>query len=347
MSENVKIPPELVVSPGKIKARQGVFQVVLTNKENFASTYRLSAADPGGLCSYSFDKETVTLEAGGTANIALTVRFNKTPIVGTSKVCDFSVIAIKGKGESIAAGGQLECPSRFPVWALSAGGLAVAAIIVVVVVLASSGGSPAGLPSNGSATTTPTASVTATPSPTAGATSPSITPTPTASTPSATPTATQTTSTPSSTPTVTPTISPTPTPTPTSTPTPAPAIPDLAGQWRWDVTVTFAAGVCAGEEGVKPTRIVEITQLGKDITVSGFPNPAKILTGDVTLDGVTGKWVVKLQGSYPEDEGITTGEYTLELNSTFDEMTGNENWNWVGGGGSCPGSTSAISAKKN
>ena len=346
MSENTKIPSELTISPEKIKARQGVFKVILTNKENLVNTYQLNARDPGGLCNYSFNKQTVTLEAGGTATIALTVKFNKTPLAGASKVCDFTVTAIKGKGESIAARGQLECPSRFPVWALSAGGVVVAAIIVVVIVLANKGGSPAELLTNGSAATTSTASVTATPSPTASATLASPTPTQTTSTPASTPTATQTTSTPTSTPTVTQTTSPTPTPPPTSTPTVTPAIPDLAGQWQWDVTVTFASGVCAGEEGPKPTRIIEITQLGKDVTVSGFPNAAKILTGDVTFDNTISKWIVKLHGSYPEDEGTTTGDYTLELNNTFDEMTGDENWNWVGGGGSCPGSTSTVSAKK-
>jgi len=338
MSENIKIPQELIVSPGKIKARQGDFQVILTNKENLVNTYQLKAGDPGGLCNYSFSKETVTLEAGGTATITLTVKFKKTPFAGASKVCDFTITATKGIGESIAAGGQRECPSRFPVWALSDGGVVVAAIIVVVIVLASKGG--------GSATPTSTPSVTATPSLTSSATTPSATPTQTTSTPTSAPTTTQTTSTPTSTPTATQTPSPTTTPTSTSTPTITPTIPNIAGQWQWDVTVTFASGVCAGEEGPSPTRIIELTQQGNDVTVSGFPNPAKILTGDVTFDNTTGKWIVRLQGSYPEDTGTTTGEYTLELNNTFDEMTGDENWNWVGGGGSCPGSMSTVSAEK-
>jgi hypothetical protein len=82
------------------------------------------------------------------------------------------------------------------------------------------------------------------------------------------------------------------------------------------------------------------------VTFSGFQNPSQILTGDITLDNAADKWIVKLTGNYPEGQGTTTNNFTLELNNTFDEMTGDENWDWVGEVGSCPGSNSTVSAIK-
>ena len=137
----------------------------------------------------------------------------------------------------------------------------------------------------------------------------------------------------------------TPTTPAATTPTARP-IPNIAGQWQWDLTVTVATGACAGEEGPKPARIIQVTQQGENVTISGFPSPSKILTGDITFDNATDKWIVKLTGSYPEGEGATTGEYTLELNNTYDEMTGDENWDWVGDVGSCPGSKSTVLVTK-
>jgi len=134
--------------------------------------------------------------------------------------------------------------------------------------------------------------------------------------------------------------------TPAATTPTAPPIPSIAGQWQWDLTVTVATGACAGEEGPKPSRIIQITQQGENVTFSGFPSPSKILYGDITLDDAADKWIVKLTGSYPEGQGTTTGEYTLELNNTFDEMTGDESWNWVGDVGSCPGSKSTVVVTK-
>jgi hypothetical protein len=341
MSVSSEEVQELILSPEKIKARRGVFRVILNNTRNSVNTYQLKAADPGGLCDYSFDKETVTLEAGSTATFNLTVKLKKIPLTGASKVCDFTITAIKDRGESVTAKGQLECPSRLPVWALAVGGAVVIVIIVVAVVLGNKGGSSTELLTNNPATTIPATPITTTTPPASIAlttTTPGLTPT----SPTATPTATNTiptTTTATQTTTATATTSPTPTAT-TQT------VPNIAGQWQWDVTVTVAGGVCAGEEGASPTRTVTLTQQGKDVTISGFPNPEKILTGDITFDNTIGKWIVKLHGSYPEDQGITTGDYTLVLNDTFDEMTGEENWNWVGGGGSCPGSKSTVTARK-
>ncbi len=45
MSENAKAAQELIVTPEKIKARQGDFQIILNNKGNSANTYQLKADD--------------------------------------------------------------------------------------------------------------------------------------------------------------------------------------------------------------------------------------------------------------------------------------------------------------
>jgi hypothetical protein len=82
--------------------------------------------------------------------------------------------------------------------------------------------------------------------------------------------------------------------------------------------------------------------------MSGFllSNPSTSLSGEIKFDSAAEKWIVKFSGSYPEDQGTTTTAFTLVLNSTFDEMTGDENWDWVGGGGSCPGSKSTVTTTK-
>jgi hypothetical protein len=334
MSENAQITTELSISPKKIRARKGDFQVTISNKEKLTNTYHLKASDPDGLCTYNFNTDTITVEAGGIAKVTLIAGFKKTQFTGASKVCNFTVTAAKTTGEANTVEGQLECPAMLPVWALAAGGLLVVAIIAVVVVLASSGDNSDQTPLNTSTTTT---TVTTKPSPSINQTTQTST------------TSTTTTQITSSFITTTATSSPittmtTATPTPTITTTTV-TIPNIAGQWRWNLTVTVATGACAGEEGPQSPRIIQITQNGKDVTMSGFlsSNPSTSISGNITFDDSTKHWVVKFSGSYAEDQGITTTNYILVLNSTFDEMTGDENWDWSG---SCPGSKSTVVAKK-
>lgn len=351
MSGNIQIQQELIVSPEKIKARQGDFQVILHNKGSLVNTYQLKAGDPGGLCSYSFNNETVTLEAGSTATITLTVKFKKAPFAGASKVCDFTITAIKAERESITAKGQLECPSRLPIWALAACGVVAIAIIVVVSVLANKGGSSTELLTNSHLTMTPTASATNTPlltatTSTATTSTPKTTPVPTQTTTSftSTTTTTPTTSIPTSTTNTTPTPSASATPTPPST-TATSSIPNISGTWDWHLTITVANGACAGEEGAESPRNIKITQNEKDVTMSGFllSAPSTSLSGEITFDSASDKWIVKFSGSYAEDGGTTTSNYTLVLNNSFDVMTGEENWDW---NGTCSGSKSTITATK-
>ena len=125
-------------------------------------------------------------------------------------------------------------------------------------------------------------------------------------------------------------------------------IPNIAGQWQWNLTVTVAKGVCAGEEGVQPPCTVQITQNGNDVTISGFlaSNPSTSLSGEITFDNAADKWIIKFSGRYSEDQGTTQSNYTLVLDNTFDKMTGDEEWDWIGGGQSCTGSKSTVVANK-
>jgi hypothetical protein len=132
---------------------------------------------------------------------------------------------------------------------------------------------------------------------------------------------------------------------PTSITSTTRSIPNISGRWVWNLTVTVATGECAGEEGAQSPRNIQITQNGKDITMSGFllKSPSTSISGEITFDNSADKWIVKFSGSYAEDGGTTTTNYTLILNNTFDKLTGDENWDW---NGSCSNSKSTVIAIK-
>jgi hypothetical protein len=323
MSETTQMAQDLNVSPKKSRARKGYFQVTINNKGNLSNTYQLKAGDAEEMCTYNFNTDTVTVEAGATAKVILTVSFKKTLFTGAPKVCNFTVTAIKATREVETAEGQLECPSLLPMWAFAACGLAAVAIIAVVIVLAN-GGNGSKLPANTSVATTPTTSVTTKPPLT------SITTTPT----SVTPTTTATTTTPTT--TATPTA-------PTTTQV-ADSPPNLNGVWAFVIKVTEANGVCSGEAGSSSGRQIQITQSGRNVTLSGFLGiPANQLTGDITFDA--GLWIIKVSGSYPEDGGVTTSSHRLVVKNTSD-ISGDEDWEWTGPGGTCPGGKASVTATK-
>ena len=99
----------------------------------------MSAEDPDKMCVYNFDAETVTVEAGTTVTITLTVRFKDTLPTGAPKTCNFTVKAAKATGEVEKAQGQLERPARLPIWALVSSGVTVVCVIVIVIVLVCGG----------------------------------------------------------------------------------------------------------------------------------------------------------------------------------------------------------------
>jgi hypothetical protein len=334
MSENTQITQEVNVSPKKNRARKGHFQVTINNKENLTNTYQLKASDSEEMCTYNFDTDAVTVEAGATAKVALTVSFKKPLFIGAPKVCNFTVTAITSKMEVKTAEGQLECPALLPVWALASGGLAVVAIIAVVIVVANSGDGSAKSPANTSVATVPTTSVTTKPSLTSTTTTPTSATQPSTSF-SLTTSVTATT-------TTTPTTTATPTAPTTTQVVDTP--PNLNGVWAFVIKVTEANGVCAGEAGNSSSRQITITQSGRNVTLSGFlGNPANQLTGDITLDA--GLWIVKVSGSYPEDGGTTTTSHRLVVKNTSD-ISGDEDWEWSGPGGTCPGGKASVTATR-
>ena len=125
-------------------------------------------------------------------------------------------------------------------------------------------------------------------------------------------------------------------------------IPDIAGEWQWNLTVTVANGACAGEEGPQAPYTVQITENGEDVTISGFlaSNPSTSISGKIMLDNTIDKWVVTFSGSYAEDGGTTTTNYRLLLNNTYDTMTGDEAWSWALGTLTCKDCKSIVVANK-
>jgi hypothetical protein len=165
--------------------------------------------------------------------------------------------------------------------------------------------------------------------------------------------------TPASSTSLAPPLMPTPTPTTfTTTTTPPlttipttailPPMPNIAGTWLWNLEVTVANGACAGETRVQSPRNVQITQNGATVTMSGFlnSNPELTISGIVAFDQVSKWWIVNISGEYDEDQGRTSATYILTLNNSYDVMTGEESWSWSGGGGTCPGGKSVVTANK-
>jgi len=340
MSTGTQSTPEVNISPKKIRAKKGTFQVTIPNREKQAHSYQLKASDPEGMCNYKFDKENITVAPGSTETITLTVAFKKVHLTGTSKVCNFTVAATGTAGEIKTAAGQLECPAILPLWVLLFGALTVVAVIAVVVIMLANGGkeeSP-GLTTN----TTKTATSATTQQPTTLTTSTSALVTPT-TTHTTTAQISATTTTAVSTTTTTATTTASTSAATTTTTSSANTPPDLNGSWNFTITVTQANGVCAGESGTS-TKTMTITQKGQDITIAGFlGSPANKLTGTIGLE--SGIWVINVSGSYGEDGGTTTSSHRLEVKSTS-EISGTEDWSWSGGGGTCPGGKATVTATR-
>jgi hypothetical protein len=146
--------------------------------------------------------------------------------------------------------------------------------------------------------------------------------------------------------------SPTPSPSPTQSPTPSPTptIPNLTGPWTFTFKIIAATGVCGGDVGSVSADQIQITQNGDAVTLSGFQHsPANQLTGKFIRPPSAlsaDHWVIQVSGSYPEDGGITNSSQTFVINSAND-MSGEESWDWSGGGGSCPGGKATVTATRS
>jgi len=89
---------------------EGTFRVQLTNLGNAEIALDLSAMDPEEGCTYLFDPHRVTLEAGGSKEVSLTVRPKERPLE-EAKRYDFRVRAVPANAPHKAREvlGQLEC----------------------------------------------------------------------------------------------------------------------------------------------------------------------------------------------------------------------------------------------
>lgn len=60
-----------------------------------------------------------------------------------------------------------------------------------------------------------------------------------------------------------------------------------------------------------------------------------------TLNGTQGSW----SGSYPEDGGTTTEEFTVTFTSNNTMFNGGSTWTWSDGLGGCSGSSTITGSK--
>ncbi|MFV1988085.1 MAG: hypothetical protein ACC682_12450 [Gemmatimonadota bacterium] len=119
---------------------------------------------------------------------------------------------------------------------------------------------------------------------------------------------------------------------------------DPAGIWIFNIRVTVATGICAGEEGDSSAFPITITKTGEappyQVTARGFLGvETNMLTG--TFDA--NNRLLLNSGSYPEEDGVTTPVHDLTATSES-QMTGTETWNFQNSQGSCPGSESSVTA---
>ena len=229
---------DVELSPQKASSRRdGAFQVKLANPSNVDLTIDLFAADPEGACIYQFQSQRVSLGAGQSREVSLTVTPKTRPHHGEVRHYDFTVRAVPtmAPAQARTVTGSLEHRSTLPKWALPAG-------IVAILLLFCGSATFAGYVFLGDdvrelmarlrgGRPTATEVVFDSPLPEVQATADDLAAekivSPTTSTPTNTPTTGPTptpspTNVPTDVPTQSPTLTPAPSPTPTHTPTPAP-----------------------------------------------------------------------------------------------------------------------------
>lgn len=117
----------------------------------------------------------------------------------------------------------------------------------------------------------------------------------------------------------------------------------IDGVWTMNVDVTVATGACSGEEDEKVTPdTVTVRQDGDTFTIVGlgFPKDEQVWHG--RIDGN----LITFAGERIEDDGKTTLSFTLEVDFETSTMTGHEDWNWEGAGGTCAESESSVTATR-
>ncbi len=104
---------------------------------------------------------------------------------------------------------------------------------------------------------------------------------------------------------------------------------------NWSVSYTDDATGC-GEGITTGTVNFRIAQNGNVlmVTIDGI-----VFTG--TLSGTEGTW----SGSYPEDGGTTSEQFTVTFTNNNTMLSGGSTWTWTDGLGGCSG-TSTITGSK-
>ena len=104
---------------------------------------------------------------------------------------------------------------------------------------------------------------------------------------------------------------------------------------NWSVSYTDDATGC-GEGITTGTLNVAISQTGNVllVTIEGV-----VYAGN--LNGTQGTW----QGSYPEDGGTTTEQFTVTFTNNNTMLNGGSTWTWTDGLGSCSGTSTVTGSK--
>jgi hypothetical protein len=114
---------EAGLSPQRVSStRHGVFQLQLANPSNVDLTVDLAATDPEEACVYRFAPQRVTLGAGQSRSVSLTVAPKQKPPRGEARLYNFTVRAVPTTvPEHVqVVTGSLEHRSALPKWALTA-----------------------------------------------------------------------------------------------------------------------------------------------------------------------------------------------------------------------------------
>ena len=104
---------------------------------------------------------------------------------------------------------------------------------------------------------------------------------------------------------------------------------------NWSVSYTDDATGC-GEGITSGTVTFVVVQTGDVLAVT---SDGIVFTG--TLNGTQSSW----SGSYPEDGGTTTEEFTVTFTNSNTMFNGGSTWTWTAGLGGCSGSSTITGSK--
>lgn len=112
----------------------------------------------------------------------------------------------------------------------------------------------------------------------------------------------------------------------------APTGPEGGVAGIWSIQAFEDATNCGeGTDNYSVTARIEQSGTTLTVTIDGTD-----YTG--TLTGTTGTW----NGSYPDDGGTTTEEYTVTFANENSTLTGGSTWTWTNGASSCSGTVTVT-----